>query len=230
MIKDNEIIDELNISNLRLIQGRDDFKYGTDAVLLAEFASVSANSRLLDLCTGSGIIPVLLSAISPAAHITAVEYFEHIAERAQRSVELNSLNDKIDIICGDIKRISDFVERESFDHVTVNPPYKTVNTGAVNANDCKTAARHEVLCTLEDVVKAADYSLKFGGKLTMVHRADRICDVISVMRSCRIEPKRIATVIHNVKLSPKLILIEGKKGAKSGAVFEPPVFPKGAVE
>ncbi len=229
MIKLNETIDELNINDLKIIQGNDDFKYGTDAVLLAEFASVSSNAKVLDLCTGSGIIPLLLTAISSASHITAVEYFKHIAERAGRSVKLNSLEDKIDIICGDVKNISELISRESFEHVTVNPPYKTVNTGAVNKNDYKTAARHEVLCTLDDVVKAADYALKFGGKLTMVHRADRICDLISTLRKYKIEPKRIAMVIHDIKLAPKLVLIEGKKGAKSGVKFETSVVSKGVI-
>ena len=229
MIELNETIDELNINNLKIIQGNDDFKYGTDAVMLAEFAMISADSKVLDLCTGSGIVPLILSAISPALHITALEYFEHIAKRAERSVKLNSLEDKISILCGDVKNISDMIQRESFDHVTVNPPYKTVNTGAVNKNDYKTAARHEVLCTLDDVVKASDFALKFGGKLTMVHRSDRICDIISTFRKYKIEPKRIATVMHDISLAPKLILIEGKKGAKSGVKFETPVVPKGAI-
>ena len=135
MIKNNERIDELNIDNLRLIQSDDDFKYGTDAVLLAKFASVSLNSKLLDLCTGSGIIPVLLSSLSKTSHITAIEYFEHIADRASRSVKLNSLENKIDVICGDIKNISEYILRESYDHVTVNPPYMITNTGAFNVND-----------------------------------------------------------------------------------------------
>ncbi len=229
MIKNNEKIDELNINNLKIIQSDDDFKYGTDAVLLSKFASVCNKARLLDLCTGSGIIPILLSAFSNASHITGVEYFEHIADRAQRSVKLNSLQEKIDIKCMDIKNIPEVFERDSFDHVTVNPPYKIENTGAVNINDYKKAARHEVLCNLDDVVRVAGYSLKYGGKLTMVHRAERLADIISAFRKYNIEPKRVSLVMHSLNLAPKLILIEGKKGAKSGLVFELPVFAEGGI-
>jgi len=227
MIKENEIIDELNINNLKIIQGKDDFKYGTDAVMLVKFASVSKNAKVLDLCTGSGIIPILLTEEKGTSDITCVEYFDFVSERTERSVKLNSLEDKIKVICGDIKNIEALVERESFDNVTVNPPYKQVNSGAVNKNDYKKAARHEILCNLEDVVNASDYALKYGGKLTMVHRAERIADIISLMRKYKIEPKRISLIMHSVELPPKLILVEGKKGAAPGLVFEAPVFPKG---
>lgn len=224
MIKENEIIDELNINNMKIIQADDDFKYGTDAVMLSKFANISKNSRVLDLCTGSGIIPILLTAFSEASHITGLEYFEHVADRASRSVKINELDSLVSIMCGDLKNISEFFKRESFDHVTVNPPYKQLESGAKNKSSIVSAARHEILCNLEDVVIAADYALKYGGKLTMVHRADRTADVISSFRKYKIEPKRMALVIHNVALPPKLILVEGKKGAKSGLVFEPPVI------
>lgn len=227
MIKNNEILDELNINDLKIIQGKDDFKYGTDAVMLVKFASISKNAKVLDLCTGSGIIPILLTAEKNAADITCVEYFDFIADRTRRSVEINSLEDKIKVICGDVKNIDGLVARESFDNVTVNPPYKKINSGAVNKSDYVTAARHEVLCDLDDIVSAADYSLKYGGKLTMVHRAERICDIISTMRKYKIEPKRIALIMHSTELPPKLILVEGKKGAAPGLNFEKPVFPKG---
>lgn len=223
MIKENEVIDELNINDLKILQADDDFKYGTDAVVLSKYANISKKAKVLDLCTGSGIIPILLTYFSEASHITGLEYFEHIADRASRSVKLNELEPFVNIMCGDLKNITELLKRESFDHVTVNPPYKQPDSGAKNKSSVVSAARHEILCNLDDVVCAADYALKYGGKLTMVHRADRTADVISTFRKYKIEPKRMALVIHNISLPPKLILVEGKKGAKSGLVFEPPV-------
>ena len=223
MIKENERIDELNLDGLKIIQNEEEFMYGTDAVILSDFVTVGKKTSVLDLCTGNGIIPILLYAKYRPERITGIEYFENIADRARRSLEINAISDKIDIICGDIKNIERYIKRESFDYVSANPPYMVSDSGFINKNDFKKAARHEILCDLEDVVKAAAYSLKYGGRFGMVHRSERLADVISLLRKYKIEPKRFSFAYSDISLPPKLILIEGKKGAGAGLVFEPPV-------
>lgn len=223
MLKENERVDELFINGMVIIQNEKEFMYGTDAVILSDFALVGKRASVLDLCTGNGIIPLLIYAKQTPGKITGIEYFETVADRAERSVQINKLEDKIEIICGDIKQIEKYFKRESFDYVTANPPYMKPGSGSKNINDYKTAARHELLCNLDDVVKAAEYCLKYGGKLCMVHRAERMADVICAMRKYKIEPKRFSFAYSDITVSPKLILIEGKKGAESGIIFEPPV-------
>ena len=223
MLKENERIDDLNINGLKIIQNELEFMYGTDAVILSDFVTVGKKTSVLDLCTGSGIIPLLLYAKYSPKKICGIEYFENIAERAERSVLMNHLEESVGIICGDIKNIDSYIKRESFDYVTVNPPYMVADSGFVNENGYKKAARHEILCDLDDVLKAAAYSLKYGGRLGMVHRSERLADVISAFRKYKIEPKRFSFAYSDISLSPKLILIEGKKGAEPGLVFEPPV-------
>ena len=223
MIKENERIDDLFIGNLKIIQNEKEFMYGTDAVILSDFVSIKKNNSVLDLCTGSGVIPLLVYAKYLPERITGIEYFHEVSDRALRSVEMNCLSDKINIICGDIKNIDRYVKRESFDIVTANPPYMFAGSGFHNNNDYKTAARHEILCTIDDVVRAAEYSLKYGGKLAMVHRCERMTDVFASFRKYKIEPKRFSFAYSDISQPPKLILIEGKKGAGPGLIFEPPV-------
>ena len=169
-LKEFETIDNLNINNLKIIQNENGFKYGTDAVMLSKFANIRKNGKVLDLCTGSGVIPLLLTAFKKPSYIKGVEYFSHISEMAQRSVKLNNLSNKIEILTGDVKKYKEFCEEGIYDNVTVNPPYKIENTGFTNKDDYIKAARHEVLMNLSDCVKAAEYALKFGGKLSMVNR------------------------------------------------------------
>ena len=218
-LKDNEVIDELNIDNLKIIQNNDGFKYGTDAVVLSKFASIRKDAKVLDLCTGSGIVPILLCGLKKGKHILGVEYFKDISDMAKRSVELNLLNEKIEILNRDVKDYKDYLPCHFFDNVTVNPPYKIVDTGFLNDNSYKTCARHEILLTLEDCVKAAEYALKFGGKLTMVNRIDRLSDVIYEFKKNKIEPKRIMFVTDMDKPA-KIFVIEGIKGGKSGMTME----------
>ena len=219
MIKENEVIDELNINNLKIIQNNEEFKYGTDAVILAKFAKIRKNAKVLDLCTGSGIVPILLGGLKEPVSVTGVEDFSHIADMAKRSVALNNLEKKITILNEDVKNICHYVKMESFDHVTVNPPYKVADTGFVNDNSYKTCARHEVLLNLSECVKSAAYALKFGGKLTMVNRIDRLSDVFYEFKLNKIEPKRIMFVTSG-KTPAKIFVVEGIKGGKSGIVME----------
>ena len=225
MLKEYERIDILS-DELKIIQNENEFMYGTDAVALSAFASVKKNSKVLDLCTGSGIIPLLIYNRVKPVQITGLEYFEKVADMAERSVRLNSLDDKIKIICDDLKNIRSLFPPGTFTDVTVNPPYMVNESGLLNQNDYKTAARHEILCTLDDVISAAEYALKFGGKFSMVHRCERMTDVFAEMRKYKIEPKRFTYIYSDINISPKIFLIEGKKGAAPGLVFEPPLCLK----
>lgn len=219
-LKDNEVIDELNINNLKIIQDNSGFKYGTDAVILSKFANIKKNGKVLDLCTGGGIVPIIISGLKDAKKIVGVEYFPHVADMAKRSVELNNLGEKIEILNKDVKDYKEYIDAYSFDNVTVNPPYKVIDTGLKNDNSYKTCARHEVLLDLADCVKASEYALKFGGKLTMVNRIDRLSDVFYEFKINKIEPKRICFVTDGIKSRPKIFVIEGIKGGKSGMVTE----------
>lgn len=219
VLKENEVIDNLNIADLRIIQDNTGFKYGTDAVLLAEFANVRKGARVLDFCTGSGIVPILLWGLKEPSYVMGVEYFSRVADMAERSVALNGLSDKIKIINEDVKNYKSYIEYNSFDHVTVNPPYKIADTGFLNDNSYKTCARHEVLLTLSECVEASEYALKFGGKLTMVNRIDRLSDVIYEFRQKKIEPKRLCIPV-NSSGKAKIFVLEGIKGGKSGITVE----------
>ncbi len=219
-----ERMDDLHLQGLKIIQNKNHFCFGTDAVLLASYADIKPNMRVLDLCTGNGIIPILLAAKTSASHITGVEFFEEHVQMAKRSVALNALEHKIDFVVGDVKEMKSLVLSGSFDYVTVNPPYKPLLSGYQNHDDMKTAARHEVLCTLEDVVRAARFALKSGGKMAMVHRADRLADVIYAMKSYHIEPKKLTMVSARKEEKPKLILVEGISDGKSGITVTAPLF------
>jgi len=220
-LKEFEKIDNLGINDLKIIQNETGFKYGTDAVMLSKFSNIKNNGKVLDLCSGSGIIPILITALKNPGHITAVEYFPHITDMAKRSVDLNGLEDKIKVITGDVKKYKEFIEPYSFDNVTINPPYKISETGFMNEDDYKRAARHETLMTLADAVKASEYALKFGGKLSMVNRIDRLSDVFYEFKINNIEPKRICFISSKPSNPPKIFLVEGIKGGKNGMVAEP---------
>ncbi len=221
-LKEFETIENLNINNLKIIQNEKGFKYGTDAVMLSKFANIKNGGKVLDLCTGTGIIPILITAFKKPSKITCVEYFPHISDMAKRSVSLNNLDGIIDVVTEDVKNYKEFIkEPYTFDNVTVNPPYKTADTGFVNDDNYIKAARHEILMTLSDVVKASEYALKFGGKLSMVNRVDRLSDVFYEFKKNKIEPKRICFITAKLSNPPKIFLIEGIKGGKSGMTVEP---------
>lgn len=209
-----ERIDDLVINNLKIIQNTDWFCYGTDAVLLANFAHIVPGETAVDLCSGNGIIPILLSAKSKAKKIIGVEIQPECVSLAKRSTELNNLSDKIEFIQCDIKNVSEYFDAESVASVTCNPPYMNGDWGFVSPTDIKAVARHEILMNLDDLMKASSYLLKFGGYFNMVHRAERLCDIFFSMRKYNIEPKRVLFVHSKIDKAPKLVLIEGMKGAK----------------
>ncbi|MDE7266370.1 MAG: tRNA1(Val) (adenine(37)-N6)-methyltransferase [Lachnospiraceae bacterium] len=223
-LKENERIDDLQRNGYRIIQNPEKFCFGMDAVLLSGFARVKEGAQVLDLGTGTGIIPILLEAKTNAEHFTALEIQEESADMARRSVQLNGLEDKIDIVTGDIKEADKLFAAASFDVITCNPPYMIGKHGLTNPDAPKAIARHEILCTLEDVVRNAAKLLKPGGSFFMVHRPFRLAEIITVMTQYKLEPKRMQLVYPYVDKEPNMVLIEGCRGGKPRMTVEKPLI------
>ena len=223
-LKPGERLDDLQRNGYKIIQDPGRFCFGMDAVLLSGFASVKPGERALDLGTGTGIIPLLLSAKTKGDHFTGLEIQTEIMKMAQRSVALNGLEKKIDIIQGDIKEASRIFGAASFDVVTSNPPYMNDAHGLKNPGDVKAISRHEVLCTLEDVVREGTKALKPGGRFYMVHRPHRLAEIITVMRQYKLEPKRMRLVYPYVDREPNMVLIEACRGGRPRITVEKPLI------
>lgn len=216
LLKENETLEDLQINGLKIIQSTDCFRFGTDAVLLANFAEPKKGDRIVDLGTGTGIIPIAMSAKANVKEIIGIELSKESAQMAKRSVALNQLDDKIKIIQADLRSLDGIIPKGEFDLVTCNPPYKAEGSGIINEKEPLISARHETTCTLEDVIRTSASLLRFGGRLCMVHKPERLSDIIVFMRKYKIEAKRLHFVLPNSNKEPSLILIEGKRGAKSG--------------
>ena len=223
-IRDNERIDDLHRNGYRIIQKENGFCFGMDAVLLSGFAAVKPGEKALDLGTGTGIIPILLSAKTEGEHFTGLEIQEEMAEMAGRSVRLNGLENKIDIIRGDIKEAGRIFGGASFDVVTTNPPYMNDSHGLKNPDLPKAIARHEVLCTLEDVVREGARVLRPGGRMYMVHRPHRLIEIITMMTKYKLEPKRMKLVHPFVDKDANMVLIEAVRGGRSMIKVEKPLI------
>lgn len=223
-LKENERLDDLQRNGYRIIQNPDKFCFGMDAVLLSGFARVRRGENVLDLGTGTGIIPILLEAKTQASHLTGLEIQEESADMARRSVRLNHLEDKIDIVTGDIKEAELIFKAASFDVVTSNPPYMIGRHGIANPDAPKAIARHELLCTLDDVVRSAAKLLKPGGSFFMVHRPFRLAEIINVMTGYRLEPKRMRLVYPYADKEPNMVLIEGCRGGRPRMTVEKPLI------
>lgn len=220
----DETVDDLQVGSLRLIQKKNGFKFGTDAVLLSDFAKALPSKRTLDLCTGSGIVPILLSAKTAAPEIHALEIQHDIADMARRSVELNGLEERIFVKEGNLCDGFSIYKKRSFDVITCNPPYMRAGAGILNKNDSKIISRHEVMCSLEDIISVSSGLLTLGGHLVMVHRPSRLSDIISLMRRYKTEPKRIRFVHKTAAAEPTLVLLDGLFGAKSDVRILPPLL------
>lgn len=210
----DERIDDLQYKELKLIQKKDGFCFGVDAVLLANFADIRRNDRVLDMGTGTGIIAVLIAAKTAAASVTGLEIQPEMSEMAGRSVRLNGLEDRLDIVCGDIKNALQLFGPSKFDAVVTNPPYMNSGGGLLNPSDTKAVSRHELLCTLEDVISTSSKLLAPGGRFAMVHRPDRLADIIFLMRSYGMEPKYLRFVHPSPYKKPNLVLVRGIRGGK----------------
>lgn len=224
LLREGERLDDLQRDGLRLIQNPSWFCFGMDAVLLSAFAKVKPGAKCLDLGCGNGILPILLSGKTKGEHFTGLEIQADIAEMARRSVTYNNKNDKVEIVTGDIKKTTTIFAPDTFDVVTSNPPYLTKEKGRANETSHKAVARHELLCTLEDVVTGAAGVLKQGGHFFMVHRPFRLAEIICAMSAHKIEPKRMRLVYPYVDKEPNMVLVEGTKGGNSGMIVEPPLI------
>jgi tRNA1(Val) A37 N6-methylase TrmN6 len=226
MLLPNERADDLLRNNLKIIQSDEVFSFSMDAVLLARFCSAPLRGRIMDLCTGNGVIPMLLSTRSNA-QIWGVEIQERLADMASRGVALNGLEERIAIINGDLKEIHQRVGSGGFDLVTVNPPYLPVTAGEQNTNIHFAAARHEIYCTLEDVISACSRLVRYGGKVAMVHRPGRLVDILTLMRQYRLEPKRIRFVHPKAEEEANMVLVEGIREGKPDLRLLPPLVVYG---
>lgn len=222
-LKANERIDDLQLKGLKIIQNTEGFCFGIDAVLLSDFAQVKKGATVVDLGTGTGIIPILIAGKSEAAHITAFEIQEDVAEMANRSVHLNSLENRVTIVNQDLKQATTVIGKSIVDVVTSNPPYVSTTGGIKNPEDKKAISRHEVKCTLEDVIRVASEMLKPGGAFYMVHRPMRLADAIYFMRHYKIEPKEIQFVQPTADKKPNIMLIKGVRGGNPELKFLDPL-------
>lgn len=214
-LKENERIDDLEFKNLKIIQNNNGFCFGIDAVLLSDFAkNIKRDATVLDLGTGTGIISILLCGKTNLKKIIGVEVQEEVYDMAKRSIELNNLQNKFEVINENILNLNKIYKNNTFDAIVTNPPYKKENTGVVNEEEKKFISRHEVLAKLEDYIKISNKLLKDKGEFYMVHRPERLVDIFSLMRKYKIEPKKMRMVYSNKDKESKLVLIKGIKNAK----------------
>lgn len=219
-----ERVDDLQRKGYKIIQNEEKFCFGMDAVLLSSFTMVKPGEKVLDLGTGTGIIPILLEAKTEGEHFTGLEIQAESADMARRSVEMNGLSGKIDIVEGDIKEASKIFGKNTMNVVTVNPPYMNDLHGIKNPELPKAIARHEVLCTLEDVVREGAAVLKQNGRMYMVHRPHRLVEIITMMVKYKLEPKRMRLVHPYKDKEANMVLIEALKGGKSMIKVEEPLI------
>ena len=222
---ENERIDDLQLNNLKIIQNKNWFCYGIDSVLLSDYAKrIKNNSNVIDLGTGTGIISILLTAKTNPKKIIGVEIQKEIADMAQRSVVLNHLEDKICILNEDIKKLDRILEVEYYDAIVTNPPYMKANSGLENENKVKSISRHEVECTIEDIAKISYRLLKNYGEIYMVHRPDRLVDIMEIFRRYKLEIKELRLVYPKANAQSNLVLIKAVKNAKSFLKIDKPLY------
>lgn len=211
---ENERIDDLEFKNLKIIQNKKGFCFGMDAVLLSDFAkNIKRDATVLDLGTGTGIIPILLCGKTELKKVIGVDIQEDVANMAKKSILLNNLENKFEILNCNIKELNKIYNNQTFDVIVTNPPYKKQNSGIINENEKKLISRHEITANLEDFIKISKDLLKDKGELYMVHRPERLVDIFNLMRKYKIEPKELKMVCPNRNKEPNLILIKGVKNA-----------------
>ena len=224
-LAENERLDDLGIKNLKIIQNKDFFCFGIDSVILANYAkNLKQKSYVLDLGTGTGIIPTILCGKTNLNKIIGVEIQEEVCKMANKSIQYNNLQERFKIICDSILNLNNYFRKNTFDVVITNPPYKKKDTGIVNPTESKTIARHEITATLEDFIKIAKDMLKDKGEFYMVQRTERLVDICFYMRKYKIEPKEIRFVCSKPGQSPKLVLIKGKKNENAFSKIMPNLY------
>ena len=224
LVKDGETLDDLQLKDICIIQKREGFRFGIDAVLLANFANVKKKHKVMDLCTGTGIVPFIIKGKKEPEKIVGLEIQNKFVEMANRSIKINGFNDTMEFLHGDLKDKELLKSIGRFDVVTVNPPYKLEKSGIVNRNDKYAIARHEVMCNLDNVIEACRIVLKDNGRLYMVHRPERLADIFCIMRKYKIEPKRVQMVHPNTKKPANILLVEGQRDGGAYLKWEPPIY------
>ena len=224
LVKDGETLDDLQLKDICIIQKREGFRFGIDAVLLANFANVKKKHKVMDLCTGTGIVPFIIKGKKEPEKIVGLEIQNKFVEMANRSIKINGFNDTMEFLHGDLKDKELLKSIGRFDVVTVNPPYKLEKSGIVNPNDKYAIARHEVMFNLDNVIEACRIVLKDNGRLYMVHRPERLADIFCIMRKYKIEPKRVQMVHPNTKKPANILLVEGQRDGGAYLKWEPPIY------
>lgn len=228
ILREGERLDDLQRGGLKLIQRPDKFCFGMDAVLLSAFTVVKENDTVLDMCSGNGVIPVLLAGRTKGKQFVGLEIQEEVVEMAGRSIEYNQLQHKVSMHKGDVKEASSILGAASFDVVTCNPPYMVGNHGLKNRDESKMLARHEILCNLNDVIREAAQVTKPGGHFFMVHRPFRLAEILSQMVAYKLEPKRMRLVYPYIDKEPNMVLVEGVRGGNSRIQVEKPLIVYGS--
>lgn len=223
LLKDGEQLDDLQ-NGYFIIQGDSNFRYGMDAVLLADYAQAGKNDRILDMCTGTGIVPLLLAARGWGREIAGMEIQEKSADMAKRSVRINGLQDRIHIIRGDIREAASFFDAASFDIVTCNPPYMIGGHGLKNPDPEMAAARHEIYCTFRDVAGQAARLLAPHGYFYLIHRPFRLAEIMDTLREFHLEPKKMRLVYPFVDKEPNLVLIAARRDGRARLEVEKPLI------
>lgn len=224
ILRESERIDNIPGTNFKIIQDKRRFSYGIDAMLLTSFAKVKKGSIVMDLGTGTGIIPLRLKALYEPQKIIGIEIQEDMAQMANRSVHMNHLGDTIEIINMDLRHIPNNFRRSSFDAITSNPPYIKVGSGLINPEKSFALSRHEISCTLEDIIKIAQYLLKDKGRLYMVHRPNRLSDILWATREYGLEAKTLQLIHSKAQKAPNLLLLECIKGGNIDLKIEKPII------
>lgn len=224
LIKSGERLDDLQLNGLELIQDPNKFCFVVDAVFLSDFVRVKPGETVLDMGTGNGIIPVLLSAKTQGKKFTGLEIQPDTAEMARRSVRLNHLEERIEIVTGDIKEAAEIFKPAFFDVITTNPPYMPAEHGLRNPDSARAIARHEVMCSLDDILRESMRLLQDKGRFYMIHRPFRLTEIMIKMNQYKIEPKRIQFIYPYIDKEPAMVLIEGVRGARSRVTVEPPII------
>lgn len=224
-LNENERIDDLEYKNLKIVQDKDGFCFGIDSVLLSDFAKeIRSKSIVLDLGTGNGVLGILLCGKTNLSKIYGVEIQEDIATIAQKSINLNKLNNRFEIINDNIKNLNSYFKNDSIDAIISNPPYKKDNSGLKNESQKKLIARHEITANLEDFISVSSKLLKSNGSLYMVHRPERLADLFYLLKKYKLEPKKLRFVQSFTNSKPKFFLIKATKNANSFLNVEQPLI------
>lgn len=224
-LKENERIDDLEYKGLKIIQNKEGFCFGIDSILLSDFAkNIKKGAKVLDLGTGTGIIATLLCGKTELSEIIGIEVQEEVYEMAKRTIQLNHLENKFKLIQDNILNLNNYFEKNSFDVIVTNPPYKKKETGIQNEDTRKLISRHEIKANLEDFIKISKDMLKDKGEFYIVYRPERLVDLLSIMRKYKIEPKRIRFVYSNIHAVSKLVLVQGVKNARPFLKLEPNLY------